>query len=181
MEMVQRAAGKLAAYFVFVVLIMAEFLMAKLEFMVVAFCKATGNSTRGVHRIHTRSVHYKHHSLLTSANACLWLKSLTAQDCNVIIVRMKIVPSSGPSPFNPPQHEAPPGLHDLLQDDVAHRAPLPGLVQSTSSAIEPLSHVNFESDRNPRTKTPTGYEPTELATTSGSSLEDIYQLYDVQR
>ena len=35
--MVQRAAGKPAAYFVFVVLILAEFLMAKLELMVVAF------------------------------------------------------------------------------------------------------------------------------------------------
>ena len=35
-----RAAGKPAAYFVFVVLIMAEFLMSKLEFMVVAFSKA---------------------------------------------------------------------------------------------------------------------------------------------
>ena len=37
--MVQRAAGKPAAYFVFVVLIMAEVLTAKLEFMVVAFFK----------------------------------------------------------------------------------------------------------------------------------------------
>ena len=34
--MVQRTAGKPVAYFVFVVLIMAEFLMAKLELMVVA-------------------------------------------------------------------------------------------------------------------------------------------------
>ena len=40
MEMVQRAAGKPAAYFVFVVLITAEFFMAKLEFMVVASFKA---------------------------------------------------------------------------------------------------------------------------------------------
>ena len=38
--MVLRAAGKLAAYFVFVVLIMAEFIMAKLEYMEVAFFKA---------------------------------------------------------------------------------------------------------------------------------------------
>ena len=37
--MVQRAAGRNAAYFVFVILIMAEFLMAKLKFMVVAFFK----------------------------------------------------------------------------------------------------------------------------------------------
>ena len=38
--MVQRAAGRLATYFVFVVYIMAEFLMTKLEFKVVAFFKA---------------------------------------------------------------------------------------------------------------------------------------------
>ena len=38
--MVQRAAGKPAAYFVFVVHIMAEFLKAKVEFMVVTFFKA---------------------------------------------------------------------------------------------------------------------------------------------
>ena len=38
--MVQRVAGRLAAYFVFVVFIMAEFLMAKLEVMVVAFFTA---------------------------------------------------------------------------------------------------------------------------------------------
>ena len=25
---------------------------------------------------------------------------------------------------SPPQHEAPPGQHDLLQDDTVHRAPL---------------------------------------------------------
>ena len=88
MEMVQRAAGKPAAYFVFVVLIMAEFLNAKLEFMVVAFFKAwrravsdfflacsfgllersTDNSTRCVHRIHTCSVHHEHYNLLTSTD-----------------------------------------------------------------------------------------------------------------
>ena len=77
--MEQRATGRLAAYLVFLVLIMAEFLMAKLEFIVVAFFKAsrravsdfflacsfvllerTDNSTGGVHRIHTRSVHHEH-------------------------------------------------------------------------------------------------------------------------
>ena len=39
MKMAQRAAGKFAAYFVFVVLIIAEFLMTILEFMVVPFLK----------------------------------------------------------------------------------------------------------------------------------------------
>ena len=82
---------------------------------------------------------------------------------------------------SPPRHEAQLGLHDLLQDDTVHRAPLPEPIQSTSSDNEPLSHVNYESGRNPRNTSPTGYEPKELATISGSSLEDIYQLYDVQR
>ena len=53
---------------------------------------------------------------------------------------------------SPPQHEAPPGQHDLLQDDTA---PLPEPIQSTSRAKEPLSHVNYESGGNPRTNTPT--------------------------
>ena len=35
--------------------------------------------------------------------------------------------------------------------------------------------------KSPRTNTPTGYEPKGLATSSGSTLEDIYQLFDVQR
>ena len=60
---------------------------------------------------------------------------------------------------SPPQHEAQPGQHDLLQDDTVHRAPLPQPIQSTSSANEPLSHVNYESGRNPRNTSPTGYEP----------------------
>ena len=59
-----------------------------------------------------------------------------------------------------PQHEAPPGQHDLLQDDIVHRAPLPLPVQSTSSADEPLSHVNHESGGNPRNTSPTIPEGT---------------------
>ena len=65
---------------------------------------------------------------------------------------------------SPPQHEAPLGQHDLLQDDTVHRAPLPEPIQSTSSANEPLSHVNYESGGNLRNTSPTGYEPKELAT-----------------
>ena len=49
---------------------------------------------------------------------------------------------------SPPQHEA----RDLLQDDTVHRAPLPEPLQSTSSAIEPLSHANYESGRNSDSK-----------------------------
>ena len=61
---------------------------------------------------------------------------------------------------SPPQHEAPPGQHDLLQDDIVHRAPLPQPIQSTSSADEPLSHVNHESGGNPRNTSPTIPEGT---------------------
>ena len=75
------------AYFVFVVLIMAEFLMAKLEFIIlqsltkgsewlfvfqhaVSDCRnvVPDNSTEGVHRIHSRGVHHEQYSLLTSTN-----------------------------------------------------------------------------------------------------------------
>ena len=88
--MLQRAAGKPAAYFVFVVLIMAEFLMAKLEFMVVAFFKArrravsdilfdacssglpersTYNLTGGVCTEYTPvALYHEHNSLLTSTD-----------------------------------------------------------------------------------------------------------------
>ena len=62
---------------------------------------------------------------------------------------------------------------------------------SKSNVLEPLSHVNYESGGNLRTNTPSGYDTKELATkelaikelatSSGSSLGYIYQLYDVQR
>ena len=55
-----------------------------------------------------------------------------------------------------PQHEAPPGQHDLFQDDTVHREPLPQTTRSESNAKEPLSHINYESGRNLRTNTPTG-------------------------
>ena len=116
-EMVQRAAGKPAAYFVFVVLIMAEFLMAKLEFMMMAFPKiwrwevneiffefdracsfglperSTDNSTGGVHRIHIPSVHHEQYSLLTSTNmkcvlVALELNGSRCLSCS-IFVRIK--------------------------------------------------------------------------------------------
>ena len=161
-----RAAGKPAAYFVFVVLIMTEFLMAKLEFMVVAFSKAWRRAVGGsffffsmqfriaierstirrrvIHIIHTRRVHHEQYNLLTHTNmkCALCGSSLTAQDCDVIIVRMKRVclPRQPCHLFGglphlltsiPPQHETQPGEHDFLQDDTVHRAPLPEPVQST--------------------------------------------------
>ena len=59
-------------------------------------------------------------------------------------------------PSSPPQHEAPPGQHDILQDDTVHRASLPKPIRSTSSADEPPSHFNYESSGNPRNTSPTG-------------------------
>ena len=56
---------------------------------------------------------------------------------------------------SPPQHEAPLGQHDLLQDDTVHREPLPKTTRLESNAKEPLSHVNYESGGNLRTTTPT--------------------------
>ena len=80
-----------------------------------------------------------------------------------IFVRIKIVchPVSHVisllvSTSSSPQHEAPPGQHDPLQDDTVHREPLPKTTRSKSNAKEPLSHVNYESGGNLRTNTPTG-------------------------
>ena len=94
MEMVQRAARKPAAYYVFVVLVMAEFLTTKLEFMVVAFFKAwrkavsdnlfifehaVSDCRNVVPTIRTCCVHHEHYSLLASTNMqCV----LVAQELN---------------------------------------------------------------------------------------------------
>ena len=97
-----------------------------------------------------------------------------------------------------PQHAALPGQRDLVQEDSVHQEPLPqepppktsaNAIRSDSNAEESLSHLAYESAGNLRPNTPTGYEPNELTTgeiaqiltISGSFLEDINQLYDVQR
>ena len=109
----------------------------------------------------------------------LWLKSLTAQDCSVIIGRMRIVPSSGPPCrllaglfhiFSLPVHHN--TKHNLdsttFSKTTLYTEHLPEPIQSKSSANEPLSHVNYESGRNPRKTSPAGYEPKELATSKGT-------------
>ena len=70
-----------------------------------------------------------------------------------------------------PQHEAQPGQYDLLQDDTVHRTPLPKTTRSTSSAKEPLSHVNYESGGNPRNTSHTVEEwnSVEVPSRRGSS------------
>ena len=123
-----------------------------------------------VNRIQTRSVHHEQHSLRTKTDhicAC-GSRASRLKNCSVIIVRMNTVSplvrhvisllvSSTSSHFqSTTTHEAPPGQYDLLRDDTVHRAPLPEPIQSTSSANEPLSHVNDESGRNPRKTSSTG-------------------------
>ena len=118
---------------------------------------------------------------IAAPSLCAWIESVIWSAMSSLCWSLPHFLSS-----SPPQHEAPPGQHDLLQDDTVHRAPLPEPMRSTSSATEPLSHVKYESGGNPRNTSPTGFEikevaTKELATISGSSLENIYQLYDVQR
>ena len=144
------------------------------------------NSLRNVHRIHTRSVHHEHYSLLTSTDhkcACgsrlnVQCSSLSKSHCIIFVcLKESVIWSAMSSPCwslphllssSPPKHEERPGQHGLLQNDNVHRAPLPEPLQSTSSANEPLSHVNCEGGGTPRHTSPTGYEPKELATISGS-------------
>ena len=123
-------------------------------------------------RIHTLSVHHEHYSLLTSTDhmcACgSGLKAKGREGLSRIVSSLcsEKNPSSGQpsSPCwslphllssSPPQHEAPLGQHDFLQDDTGHRAPLPEPIQSTSSANEPLSHVQYVCGGNPRNTSPT--------------------------
>ena len=139
-----------------------------------------------VHRIHTGSVYHEHKSLLTSTDhICACGSRLKHELQRHLCVHEYSLSSGQPChllaglclTFSLPVHHN--TKHDLLQDDTVYRAPLPEPIRSTSSANEPLSHVNYESGGNPRNTSPTGYEPKELVTISGSSLEDIYQLYDV--
>ena len=134
-----------------------------------------------------RASHHVQYSLLTSTNmkCVLVARELNGSMCLScsIFVRIKIVchpvscviSSCWSLPYllsSSPQHEEPPGQHDLLQDDTVHREPLPKTTRLESNAKEPLSHVNYESGGNLRTTTPTGNEPKDLATTSRSSLVD---------
>ena len=67
-----------------------------------------------------------------------------------------------------PQHAAPAGQRDLLQEDTEHQEPLSqeplpktsaNAIRSESNAKESLSHLSFESAGNLRPNTPTSYEP----------------------
>ena len=104
-------------------------------------------------------------SLLTSTDhtcACgSRFKSLTAQDCSVIIARMKIGQSSGQSchllaplfhTFSLPVHH---NTKHHLDKTFSMTTTSSRTYTVTSSADEPLSHANYESGRNPRNTSPT--------------------------
>ena len=130
---------------------------------------------------------------------CLWLKAVKAQVTRIAVSSLCASknPSSGQPchllaglclTFSLPVHHNTKHHLDSTASSktTLYTEPLPEPTQSTSSANKSLSHVNYESGGNPRNTSPTGYEPKELATKelatiSGSSLEDIYHLYDVQR
>ena len=102
---------------------------------------------------------------------CLWLKHELQRH---LYAHENSLSSGQPPHFlssSLPQHEAPLGQHDLLQDDTVNRALLPKPVRSTSSANEPLSHVNYESGGNPRNTSPTVEEwnSAEVPSRRGSS------------
>ena len=123
----------------------------------------------------------------------LWLKSLTAQDCSVIIGRMKIVPSSGPPCrllaglfhiFSLPVHHN--TKHNLdsttFSKTTLHTEHLFQKFFSRKAALTNRSRTSITRVAETRAKLlPQVNEPKELATISGSSLEHIYQLNDVQR
>ena len=126
----------------------------KLDFMVVAFFRAWRRAVsnffwtkravsdcpnvvptirRGrVHWIHTRSVHREHCGLLTITNMKCVLVAQDVMSCS-IFVHMKrvchpvshVISLLVSTSSSPPQHDAPPGQHDVVQDDTVHRALLP--------------------------------------------------------
>ena len=117
----------------------------------------------------------------------LWLKSLKAQDCSVIIGRMKIVPSSGPpcrllaSLFHifslPVHHNTKHNLDSTnFSKTTLYTEHLFQNLVSRKAALTNRSRTSITKVAETRAK-----PLPQLATISGSSLEDIYQFYDVQR
>ena len=82
-----------------------------------------------------------------------------------------------------PEHALHSGQHDLLQEHPVHHGHLQALPVDKQRHQESLWHENLQSGGNPRTTTPTGYEPNELVTVS--RIEDYpgdpFQLYDAQK
>ena len=149
----------------------------------VSYCRnAVPTIRRGVHRIHTHSVHDVHTAYSqarTNVNACLWLKWWWLS-C-IIFVRLKesIFRSAMSHPCwsfphlltSSPPHAAVSGPRDLLQDNTVHRQPLPqeplqplpeqlphepfpaNAIRSENNAKESLSDPEYESAGNLRINT----------------------------
>ena len=79
------------------------------------------------------------------------------------------------------EHAAQPVQHDQLREHPVHHAHLQAPSVEKLRHRESLWRENLQSGGNPRTTTPTGYEPKELTV---SRIEDFsgdpFQLYDVQ-
>ena len=141
--------------------------------------RSTDNSTGGVHRIHTHSVHDVHTAFSqarTDTECVIVAQELeTAQSHCIITVRVEesVIRSAMSHPCwslphlltsHVPRHAALPGPRDLLQEDTVHpeqlpQEPLPkssaNAIGSESSAEESLLQPNYESAGNLRNNTPT--------------------------
>ena len=80
------------------------------------------------------------------------------------------------------EHAAQPVQHDQLREHPVYHAYLQAPSVDKLRHPESLWREDLQSCGNPRTTTPTGYEPKELATVSRieASSGDPYQFYDVQ-
>ena len=163
--------------------------------------KSTGGCRQDTHSRNT-SVQY---SLFTSAERTprAWLKS---HGSHFVVVRLKRIchlvlhmshpcwslphppftTSKSSSSFTLPstttqEHEAQPVQQEPLREHPVHHAHLQAPSVDKLRHQESLQREDLQSGGNPRTTTPTGYEPKELATVS--RIEDYsgdpYQLYDV--
>ena len=154
--------------------------------------RSTDNSMGCVHRIHTRSVHHEQYSLLTSTNMkcvlvaqelsgsglqrhhCAHEKSvLSGQPCHL---RAGLYLTFSLPVYHDTKHHLD---STTFPKTTLYTVLLFQNLFSRQAALMNRSHS--ESGGNPRNTSPAGCEPKELATIFGSSLEDIYQLYDVQR
>ena len=80
------------------------------------------------------------------------------------------------------EHAAQSGQHDLLQERQVHHAHLQAPSVDKLRHQESLWREDLQSGGNPRTTTPTGFEPKGLATVSRIEAYsgDPYQIYDVR-
>ena len=105
----------------------------------------------------------------------------------LLLSHMPFTTSTSSSSFTLPstttqEHAAQSGQHDLLQEHPVHHEHLRALLVDKQRHQESLWRQDLQSGGNPRTTTPTGYEPKELATVSRISREiDPCQFLDAQK